>query len=438
MSINAGIDMSMVPYDYKRYCNLLVELVDEGEVSIERLDDAVRRILNLKYNLGLFEYTNSTTIKDYPKFGSKEFKTKAYNAACEAITLLKNQDSILPLKKGSKILVTGPNANSMRTLNGGWSYSWQGEKVEEFSASYNTILQAIKNKFGASFVKYVPGLEYNMKGEYHNECNLNIDEAIKHSKYADVIVLCLGENTYTEKPGDLHDLSISKNQQDLALALAKTGKPIVMVLNEGRPRVISAIEPSVQAVIQTYLSGNHAGDALAHILSGDVNPSGKLPYTYPMFVNSLVVYNHKPSEESTTQDGMYDYGGGFYPQYEFGFGLSYTTFEYSDLKVSKQIFGLKDKVTVSIKVKNTGDVAGKEVVQLYSSNHYATITPDVKRLRKFEKIHLEVGEEKTVEFELLAKDLSFIDVTGQRVNEDGKISIMIDGLTEEINLNTKK
>jgi len=433
MAINAGIDMSMIPYDYERYCDLFVDLVNEGEISMERLDDAVRRILNLKYRLGLFDDVSNNQ-NNYSKFGSDDFIAKAYNTAAEAITLLKNTDNILPLKKGVKILVSGPNANSMRTVNGGWSYSWQGEKVELFAQEYNTIFESLQNKFGKDRVQYVAGVEYFMDGVYHNEHNVNIKEAVDAAKDADVIVLCLGENSYTEKPGDLHDLMISENQEELALALAKTGKPMILVLNEGRPRIIRNIEPHVEAVVQTYLSGNFTGDALADILSGDINPSGKLPYTYPMFSNTLVVYNHKPSEESTTPEGMYDYGGGFFPQYEFGFGLSYTSFEYFDFNVSKSEFSKDEDIVVSIKVKNIGEVAGKEVVQLFSRDVFASVTPDVKRLRGFDKVELAPGQEKEVVFTLNAKDLSFINSKGERVTESGEFVLMIDDLSASIRL----
>ena len=424
LGINAGLDMSMVPYQYQRYCEALVELVQEGEVSMTRLNDAVRRVLNLKYKLGLFK-SSKPSVSNYPKFASRAFEKVAYDAASESITLLKNKDNILPLRVGAKILVTGPNANSMRTLNGGWSYSWQGEKVHEFAGEYNTVLEAVSNEFGARNVEYIAGVEYNDYGAYHEEHNINIEAAVAAAKHCDVILLCLGENSYTEKPGDLHDLMISKSQENLALALAKTGKPIVLVLNEGRPRIIRNIEPVVLAIVQMYLPGNFGGDALADILSGDLNPSGKLPYTYPMYSNTLVAYNHKPSEESVSPDGMYDYGGGFYPQFEFGYGLSYTTFEYSDLEVSSVGFHKNESITVSVSVSNTGDQNGKEVVQLYSSDHYASITPDVKRLRKFKKVHLAAGETKTVNFEINAEDLSFINAQHTRVTEPGKFDLML-------------
>lgn len=433
LAINAGIDMSMVPYDFPRFCNNLVELVNEGEVSMARIDDAVRRILNLKFELNLFKKQNGYC-HDYPKFGSSNFEQVSYRAASEAITLLKNENHILPLKKGMTILVTGPNANSMRTLNGGWTYSWQGEKTPEYASEYNTILEAVQKKFGEDQVLFEPGVEYNMHGAYWEDQDISIKSVVSTALKSDVVLLCLGENSYTEKPGDLHDLSISRNQEKLAMALAKTGKPVVLILNEGRPRIIDSFASEMKGIIQTYLPGNFGGDALADILIGEVNPSGKLPYTYPKFTNSLVPYIHKYSEESITAEGMYDYGGGFYPQFEFGFGLSYTSFEYSDLKISSEYFTADRPITVSVKIKNTGNRSGKEVVQLYSSDLYASVTPDVKRLRRFKKIELAPGEEKLMSFSIDASDLSFINANGDRVTEPGDFELRIQQLKTKITL----
>ncbi|WP_084812090.1 glycoside hydrolase family 3 N-terminal domain-containing protein [Flammeovirga pacifica] len=436
-SINAGIDMSMVPYNFN-FCDHLVELVNEGEVSMDRIDDAVRRILKVKMELGLFD-TPAPKVKDYPNFGSKEHEQIAYNAASESITLLKNDKEILPLKKGTKILVTGPNANSMRTLNGGWTYSWQGEKVEEFAQDYNTIFEAVQNNFGKENVNLVHGVEYNHEGHYYEEKNIDIQAAVKAAASSDVILLCLGENTYTETPGNLHDLYISQNQRKLAEALAATGKPVVLILNEGRPRLISQFESEMQAVVHTYLPGNFGGDALSDILIGKVNPSGKLPYSYPMYPNSLGTYDHKPSEASEKMEGMYDYNSSLPFQYAFGFGLSYTTFEYADLKVSKQDFGPDDKVTVSVEVKNTGKVEGKEVVQLYTKDMYASITPDNKRLRRFEKVNLKPGESKKVTFTLSGRDLAFVDADLKWTVEKGEFRFMVGDQQANVNVtNTKK
>jgi len=431
LAVNAGIDMSMVPYSTD-FCEFLVQLVKEGEVKMSRIDDAVARILRLKYELGLFE-TPVTDYRNYTKFASKEFEQASYNAASEAITLLKNEN-ILPLKQGMKILVTGPNANSMRTLNGGWSYSWQGEKTEEFTAKYNTILEAIIGKFGNANVSYEPGVEYKMAGAYHEEIVGNVGVAVSKASQADVIVACIGENSYTEKPGDLQDLYLSENQEMLIKELAKTGKPIVLVLNEGRPRIISRIERLAKGVVMAYLPSNFGGDALADILAGDVNPSGKLPFTYPAYPNSLIPYHHKPAEEQKKAAGAYDYNGEFTPQYPFGFGLSYTTFAYSDLKLSSNTLAKGGSIEVSVKVKNTGSKAGKEVVTLFTSDLYASITPDVKRLRGFEKVALQPGEEKVVKFTITPNDIKFVDLNSKSIAEKGEFAVEIANLTAKFNL----
>jgi beta-glucosidase len=428
LAINAGIDMSMVPYKYEVFCDNLIQLVKEGKVKEERIDDAVRRILKIKYALNLFDKPN-TNPKDYPKFGSKEFEKASYDMAAEAITLLKNHGNILPLKKSMKVLVTGPNANSMRTLNGAWTYSWQGEKVEEFAGQYNTILEAVQNEIGKANVTYVPGVSYKQGGHYYEELVDKMDEAVAAAKNSDVIILCLGENTYTEKPGDLNDLYLSELQTELAKKLAATGKRVVLVLNEGRPRIISRFEQEMDAIVQTYLPGNFGGDALADVLFGDVNPSGKLPYTYPRFPNATISYIHKPSEEQKKAEGVYNYEADYNPQFSFGFGLSYTTFEYKDLKVSKTSLKKGENLQVSVMVTNTGKVTGKEVVDLFTSDLYASsVTPDVKRLRRFEKIELKPGESKTVTFELTPADLSYIGRDGKSILEAGDFDVMVEKL----------
>ncbi len=435
MAINAGIDMSMIPYDYD-FCTYLVELVKEGEVSMERIDDAVRRILTLKDELGLFEQP-VTSLADYPNFGSKDFELAAYDVASEAITLLKN-DGILPLRKGSKILVTGPNAHSMRTLNGGWSYSWQGEKVEEFAGRYHTILEAIQSQAGASNVEFVEGVAYNHEGKYWEEEVKDLDAVIAAANGADYVVLCLGENSYTEKPGDLHDLSLSANQLNLAKAAASAGKPVILVLNEGRPRLISSIEGQMQGVLQTYLPGNYGGDALAAVLFGEVNPSGKLPYTYPMFGNTLVTYDHKPSEEQNKMEGMYDYESDFAVQYPFGFGLSYTEFDYSDMEFSRGSIDPDETLVISVSVTNVGNVEGKEVVQLYISDLFASVTPDVKRLRGFEKISLKPGETTRVSFEISARDVAFVAKDLSWTVEAGEYEVNIEELKSRFSITESK
>ena len=434
LAINAGIDMSMIAYDYERFCDNLIALVKEGKVKESRIDDAVTNILNLKYKLGLFEKAVHD-FKNYPKFGSKEFEQAAYQTAAESITLLKNKDNVLPLKKGLKLLVTGPNANSMRTLNGGWTYSWQGEKVEEFATKYNTILEAVSAKAGKENVTFVEGVSYKMDGKYYEEFENGIEKAVAAAKDVDAIILCLGENSYTESPGNLSDLYISDLQTQLAQKLGATGKPVILVLNEGRPRLISKFEAQMAGVLQTYLPGNFGGDALADILFGDVNPSGKLPYNYPKFPNSLVGYNHKPSENRTVMEGVYNYDAEYNPQYEFGFGLSYTTFKYDNLKLSAEKINANQELTVSVEVTNTGNREGKEVVELYLSDLYATLTPDSKRLRGFEKINLKPDEKQTVTFKIDKKDFSFTHLNGKSVIEPGEFSVKIGSLKKNFNIN---
>ncbi len=439
MAINAGIDMSMVPYQYETFCKGLTELVQEGQVPQSRVDDAVRRILRVKVELGLFEHP-VTNPQDYPLFGSAEFTRASYQTAAEAITLLKNQDNLLPLAKTAKVLVTGPNANSMRTLNGGWSYSWQGAKAEEFTSQYNTILEAVQHKIGADHVRYVPGVSYGTgpNAKYYDEQADRLEEAVAAAAQADVVLLCLGENSYAEKPGDLNDLYLSDLQTQLAQRLAATGKPVVLVLNEGRPRLISRFEPGMKAVVQTYLPSNFGGDALADILWGDVNPSGKLPYTYPRYPNSLVGYIHKYSEEQKAAAGSYDYAADFNPQYRFGEGLSYTTFKYSNLSVDKTTFAAADQVTVTVQVTNTGSREGKEAVHLYSSDLAASqVAPDMRRLRRFDKINLKPGETRTVTFTLPLRELSYTGPTGQPVLEPGEFELRVGELTKRIMLTDK-
>ncbi len=434
MSVNAGIDMSMVPYHYEVFFNSLVELVKEGKVKQSRVDDAVRRILRVKFKLNLFE-TPNTHYVDYPEFGSKAFEKAAYTMAAESITLLKNESNILPLKKDIKVLVTGPNANSMRTLNGAWTYSWQGEKVEEFAQNYTTILEALQNKIGEKNVTYVPGVSYNHQGHYYEQDFDRIEDAVKAAATVDAVILCLGENTYTEKPGDLNDLYINDKQAELAQRIAAAGTPVILVLNEGRPRIISKFEPQMKAVIQAYLPGNFGGDALADILFGDVNPSGKLPYTYPRFPNATIPYIHKPSEEQKKAEGVYDYEADYNPQYHFGHGLSYTTFAYSGLKISQTSVSKTQELQVQVTVTNTGTRAGKETVELYTSDLYASrITPDVKRLRRFEKIHLNPKESKTVTFKITASDLIYYDNKGEAILEAGDFEVLIANQKQQFTL----
>ena len=427
IAINAGIDMSMDPYSVE-FCILLKELVQEGKVKMSRIDDAVRRILRAKYRLGLFEKPN-TGGKGFEKFGSAEFAAASLKAAEESEVLLKNEGNILPLAKGKKILLTGPNANQMRCLHGGWSYTWQGSKAEELSEKYNTIYEALCNKYGKENIILEQGVTYNENGAYYDENEPQIDKAVAAADKADVIIACIGENSYTETPGNLNDLWLSPNQRNLVKALAKTGKPIVMVLNEGRPRLIADIEPLAKAVVDILIPGNYGGDALANLLAGDANFSAKMPYTYPREINSLNTYDYKVSEEVGTMAGAYNYDAKVSLQWPFGYGISYTTYEYSNLKVDKKQFTAADVLTVSVDVKNTGAKAGKEAVLLYSSDLVASIVPDNKRLRDFTKIELQPGEVKTVTFQLPAKNLAFVGADGKWTLEEGDFILKVGNQT---------
>ena len=423
LAINAGIDMTMDPYD-PTFCTTLKELVDEGTVSMDRINDAAARVLRMKYRLNLFDLPN-TCYKDYPDFDSKAHRATALNAAEESMVLLKNNDNILPLKKGTKILVTGPNGDSMRSLNGGWSYSWQGNLANEMATEFNTIYEALQAKFGKKNVNFVPGVTYDEKGAYWAENPADYAPAVAAAKDADVIVACIGENSYCETPGNLTDLTLSRQQLDLVKALAETGKPIVLVLNEGRPRLITEIEPLAKAVVDILLPGNFGGDALANLLAGDANFSGKMPITYPKEINSLITYDYKVSEQVGTMQGAYDYNAQVAWLWPFGYGLSYTTYDYSNLRTDKSSFGSDDTITVSVDVTNTGKRAGKEAVLLYSSDLVASQTPDNRRLRAFDKIELAPGETKTVTFELPASDLAFADYHGNWVLEAGDFNLTV-------------
>ena len=426
IAINAGIDMSMDPYSVE-FCILLKELVNEGKVKMSRIDDAVRRILRAKYRLGLFDQPN-TGGKGFEKFGSDEFAAASLQAAEESEVLLKN-DGILPLAKGKKILLTGPNANQMRCLHGGWSYTWQGSKAENLSEKYNTIYEALCNKYGKENIILEQGVTYNENGAYYEENAPEIDKAVAAAAQADVIIAAIGENSYTETPGNLTDLWLSENQRNLVKALAKTGKPIILVLNEGRPRLIADIEPLAKAVVDILIPGNYGADALANLLTGDANFSGKMPYTYPREINSLNTYDYKVSEEVGTMAGAYNYDAKVSLQWPFGYGLSYTTYEYSNLKVDKASFTADDILTVTVDVKNTGSRAGKEAVLLYSSDLVASIVPDNKRLRDFTKIALQPGETKTVTFRLPAKSLAFVGADGRWTLEEGDFILKVGNQT---------
>lgn len=423
IAINAGIDMIMEPYSCDA-CGYLVELVKEGKIPMSRIDDACRRVLRMKYRLDLFK-NPTQKLKNYPKFGGEEFAKLALEGATESMVLLKNEGNILPLQHGKKILLTGPNANQMRCLDGGWSYTWQGHRADEFAGKYNTIYEAFCNEYGKENVILNQGVTYNEKEKYWEENEPQIQGAVAAAKDADVIVACIGENSYTETPGNLTDLWLSENQRNLVKALAQTGKPVILVLNEGRPRLIADIEPLAQGIINILIPGNMGGDALANLVSGKSNFSGKMPYTYPKEINSLANYDFKKSEEVGTMEGAYDYNAKITQQWGFGYGLSYTSYKYSNLKVSQSDFRHGDIIKVSVDVKNTGKVAGKESVLLFSSDLIASMVPDGRRLRAFDKVELQPGETKTMIFELKADDLAFVGWNGKWRLEEGDFKLMI-------------
>ena len=430
IAINAGIDMIMEPYSCDA-CGYLVELVKEGKIPMSRIDDACRRVLRMKYRLDLFK-NPTQKLKNYPKFGGEEFAKLALEGATESMVLLKNEGNILPLQHGKKILLTGPNANQMRCLDGGWSYTWQGHRADEFAGKYNTIYEAFCNEYGKENVILNQGVTYNEKGKYWEENEPQIQGAVDAAKNVDVIVACIGENSYTETPGNLTDLWLSENQRNLVKELAKTGKPVVLVLNEGRPRLIADIEPLAQGIIDILIPGNMGGDALANLVSGKSNFSGKMPYTYPKEINSLANYDFKKSEEVGTMEGAYDYNAKITQQWGFGYGLSYTSYKYSNLKVSQSDFRHGDIIKVSVDVKNTGKVAGKESVLLFSSDLIASMVPDGRRLRAFDKVELQPGETKTMTFELKADDLAFVGWNGKWRLEEGDFKLMIADLSADI------
>ena len=430
IAINAGIDMIMEPYSCDA-CGYLIELVKEGKIPMSRIDDACRRVLRMKYRLDLFK-NPTQKLKNYPKFGGEEFAKLALEGATESMVLLKNEGNILPLQHGKKILLTGPNANQMRCLDGGWSYTWQGHRADEFAGKYNTIYEAFCNEYGKDNVILNQGVTYNEKGKYWEENEPQILEAVATAKNADIIVACIGENSYTETPGNLTDLWLSENQRNLVKALAKTGKPVILVLNEGRPRLIADIEPLAQGIIDILIPGNMGGDALVNLVSGKSNFSGKMPYTYPKEINSLANYDFKKSEEVGTMEGAYDYNAKITQQWGFGYGLSYTSYQYSNLKVSKSDFRHGDIIKVSVDVKNTGKVAGKESILLFSSDLVASMVPDGRRLRAFDKVELQPGETKTVTFELKADDLAFVGWDRKWRLEEGDFKLMIADQTASV------
>ena len=433
LAINAGIDMSMVPYEYEEFIDNLMELVNEGKVTMDRIDEAVSKILKLKFELDLFE-NPSTSPSDYNDFASEEFQGMAYQSAAEAITLLKNNDNILPFERDKKILVVGPNADNMRCLNGAWTYSWQGELTDQFATNYQTIFEALKIEFGEDNVDMKEGVSYKDGGQYYDMIEKNIDDAVNASKESDVIVLCLGETSYTEKPGDINDITLHKLQLKLASQLASSGKPMVLVLNQGRPRLITAIEKYMSAIVNIYLPGNYGGVALADVLSGDVNPSGKLPFTYPAYTNSLSPYYYKPSEVQNNAQGAYNYVGEVNTLYDFGYGLSYSSFKYSDFTLSQDtITDRNGEISASFSVSNESNLDGFEVVQLYSSDKYASITPDIKRLRAFKRVFVPANSKADVNLTFDVSDLSFYNIENASVLEQGEFQIHVGSSSSNVN-----
>jgi beta-glucosidase len=429
-AINAGVDMSMVPNnpEYKSYCNLLVELVREGTVSEKRLNDAVRRIIRVKYYANLFQDSHSSSNIEYSKFGSEEFKNAAYNAASESVTLLKNNNDILPLSKDKSILVLGPTANSLNCLNGAWTHTWQGID-QSYNNSYPTIKEALEEKFeNVSFFEGSKMLMVN--GDEADIPSKDLNNAVRAAKSSDVAIICVGELPSTERPGDIYSLDLPIEQQFIVKEISKTGIPIILVLVEGRPKVIREIEPLSNAILQAYLPGDQGGKVIADILAGDVIPSGKLPYTYPRHNGVIMYYDHKQSEVINANTWKNDF---YNPQWDFGYGLSYSTFSYSNLKLSSSTLFSNDNLIVSVDVKNTGEFKAKEVVQLYIRDHYATISPSLKKLKRFSKIELEVNETRTVEFLIGKDDLQFYGIGNNWITEDGKFSVMISNQSQDFN-----
>ena len=423
MAVNAGIDMIMVPSEFT-YGPLLLELVKEGTVPVGRIDDAARRIIRMKVRAGLFD--NKPAKADYSKFGSAEFARKAFRAAVESEVLLKN-DGVLPLPVGARILVCGPNADTMRGLSGGWTYSWQGSKVEHISEPYNTILEAMRGRFGAESVMYEPGVEYDPDAEWHVEKEPQIQKAVDRAAGADYVLVCVGENSYAETQGSTSDLNLSENQKALVRALAATGKPIVLVLNEGRPRIIRDIEPLAGAIVDVMLPSNYGADALAALLAGDENFSGKLPFTYPSYPNAFTTYSFKVMEDRSATPGIYNYENHASVQWWFGEGLSYTTFEYSDLRIAEESFESSDILHFTVNVTNTGSRAGKETVMLFSSDDIASVMPDNRRLRAFRKVEIQPGETVEVKLEVPAADLAFVGYDDRWHLEKGSFTFLCGG-----------
>lgn len=418
LAVNAGIDLLMNPYDAD-VVDIIVELVEKGEISKERIDDAVTRVLRLKFYLNLFEtpYNNPS---EYPDFGSEKHIAANYKTASEAITLLKNKNAILPLSSNKKILVTGYSANSINVLNGAWSRSFLGRDTTYNDPTKLTILDAIKKQVGAENVEFVAGTDYLE--------DINSDVAVSKAKKADYIIVCVGEIPASEKPSDINELELPEVQQELVKKLAKTGKPIILVMVQGRPRIIKEIEPLVNGIVMAYLPGQEGGRAISDVIFGTINPSGKLPYTYPKYSGNILPYYYKKADIRDINWGF----DGFYPQFEFGFGLSYTTFEYSNLKINKDTLSGSNEFKVAVTVKNSGKREGKETIQVFIKDLVATVSPDAKKLVRFDKINLKAGETKTVEFNLTTKDLESIGINNRWVIEAGEFEILVGGNPQEL------
>jgi beta-glucosidase len=426
IAINAGIDMSMVPHeDYiENFYKPLIELVNEGKVSKERINEAVSRILTVKYRLGLME--NAYPEKDaIAQFGKPEYKAAALEAARESITLLKNKDNILPLPKDKKILVTGPGAKSITSLNGAWSYTWQGNVAKWYPDTAAHIFNAIKSKVSSpSNLLFTRGTKFEGK-------DYDIKETADLAKSVDYIILCLGEDAYAESPGVIDDLTLPDVQIQLAKALIATGKPIVLVLTEGRPRIVREIEPGIAGILMAYIPGSQGHNAIADVIFGDYNPNGKLPFSYPKFTGDLLTYDHRLSDRITELQPGRMGENGYKPQWPFGFGLSYTKYEYSNLKLSSKTLKGNETLKVTVDVKNVGSKAGKEAVELYTRDHFASVTPAFQRLRKFKKVSINPGQTVTVEFELTKQDLAFIGLDSKSwVVEPGDFDVTIGGLKD--------
>jgi beta-glucosidase len=416
MAVMAGVDMSMVPLDFSFY-NILLKLVKENKVPVSRIDEAVSRILKVKYDLGLFENAYpDASLKS--KFATAENNKINQEAADESIILVKNEKNILPLSKDAKVLVTGPTADMLSVMNGGWTITWQGSEESLYPNYKNTVLKAITQKLKKENVTYVKGSDFSTE--------INIKEAVESSKNVDAVIVCLGEKAYCETPGNIDDLTLDQAQFNLSAELIKTGKPVIIVMLEGRPRIINKLTSGAKGILIGFLPGMQGGDAIANIIFGDVNPSGKLPVTYDKYPNAIYHYDYKPLESS---DGM-----GYTPEWSFGYGLSYTTFEVNNLKIDKEIINKNDEIKVTVNVKNTGKIAGKEVVQLYLTDLYASVSRPNKQLKGFSKVFLAPGETKQVEFTIKQVDLSFIGRDNKRIVEPGDFNITIGNLSKAFKL----